>query len=87
MITEVVINPTANRTPDVFHSKKWLSVEPFQSCITGLMLVLCNVNGIEKRIPIPDTTLPVRGNISEYNYFWFEYQSADKEYRISVNLE
>ncbi len=86
MKTVIAISPNEKRTKDKFFNNDWLTIQPFHSNIVGLSLCLQNANGTGKRIPIWDTTIPVKENISDYGYFWFEYSSADKEYKITVDL-
>lgn len=86
MKMEIKIIPNAKKTEDKFFNNEWLTIKPFQSNIVGLSLCLQNANGLGKKIPISDTTIPIQENISDYGYFWFEYLSADKEYQISVDL-
>lgn len=86
MIKVATIIPSANRTGDEDFNNHWLTIKPFQSNIIGLTLIIKKLNGIEKRFPMSDTTIPFQENVSDYNFYWFEYQSSDKEYKISVAL-
>ena len=82
-----IIKPSENKTADEHFNNRCLTIKPFQSNIIGLTLIIKNVNGIEKRIPMWDTSIIVQENIRDHNFFWFEYQSADKEYKISIELD
>lgn len=86
MTTVITLMPSEKRTQDKFFNSELLTIKPFHSNITGLSLCLQNANGLAKTIPISDTTIQVQENISDYGYFWFEYLSADKEYKITVDL-
>jgi hypothetical protein len=63
-----------------------LTIEPFKSNINGLTLCLENANGIGKRVLMPDTEKSVKENISDFGYFWFEFSSCDKEYKLDVTI-
>ena len=80
------ISPQEKRTEDKFFNNEWLTVQPFQSNIVDLTLCLQNANGNKKRILIACNTIKVEVNISKYFFFWFEYSSADIEYKIKVDL-
>ena len=84
MEVTVTLDPLANRTEDKFLRSDWLTIEPFNSKIIGLFLCFQNPDGNTKKTPVPDTTKHVKHNFSGFGYFWFEYSSADKEYKINV---
>lgn len=86
---KISIKNKSSRTKEEYYNNQvqWLTVKPFQSNILGLTLCLQNANGLGRKIPISDTTILTRENISAYGYFWFEYSSTDKDYDVTVTLD
>jgi len=88
MKVTVTLDPLLNRTEDkFFSSSQWLTIEPFNSKIVGLALCLKHASGPSQRKPITDTTKMMQVDVSAYGFFWFAYSSADKEYKINVDVK
>jgi len=85
----ITISPQTKETEKKYlkHENRLLTIKPFYSNIEGLTLCLQNANGIPKRLAIPVTEeIFISEDIIDYGYFWFEYLSADREYKITVDL-
>jgi len=86
---DIIISPEKKKTEEKYftHQNCQLTVKPFKSNISGLTLFLQNANGHGRQIPLSDTEVGVTENVTDFGYFWFEYSSCDKEYKVSVTVD
>jgi len=91
MTRELILGITHDKkhTDTIFFNKNEnvLAIQPFSSQISGLQLVLKQLDGKKKTISIYETGVArTIENVGLFECFWFDYDVSDRDYFAQIML-